>query len=113
MSTKATLASGSNFQLYRELLEEDVVYLELEGQPFEASQQRVGVAIPLPIWEVIRRYPGSDLAFAEQTDAQLRHYVEQQVDARIQQYREAPPERRQLVSVIGALLFGTADLPRE
>jgi len=113
MSTKETLASGSNFRLYRELLEEDMVYLELEGLPFEASQQHVVVTIPVPIWELIRRYPGSDLAFANQTDDELRLYVEQQVDTRIQQYHEAPPERRPLFAAIGALPYGMADLPRE
>jgi hypothetical protein len=113
MSTKETIASGPNFRLYRELLDEDSIYLELEGQPFEASQQRVTVSIPVTIWELIRRYPGSDLAFADQTDAQLRQYVEQQVDARIQQYHEATPERRQMFAAFGAIPYGTADLPRE
>jgi hypothetical protein len=113
MSTKETLASGPSFHLYREVLDEDIVYLELEGQPFEASHQGVTVAIPVAIWELIRRYPGSDLAFADQTDAQLHQFVAQQVDARIQQYCEAPPERRPLFAAIGALPFGTADLPRD
>src|SRR6476620_8371886 len=113
MSTKETMASGPNFHLYRELLDEDTVYLELEGQPFEASHQGVTISIPVAIWELIRRYPGSDLAFADQTDAQLRQYVEQQVEARIRQYHEAPPERRALFAAIGALPFGTADLPCE
>jgi hypothetical protein len=113
MSTKDTIASGPNFNLYCEVLDEDTVYLELEGQPFEASHQGVTVAIPVAIWELIRRYPASDLAFAKQTDAQLRQYVEQQVDARIRQYHEAPPERRPLFAALGALPFGTADLPRE
>jgi hypothetical protein len=45
--------------------------------------------------------------------AQLRQYVEQQVDARIRQYHETPPERRQLAAVFGAIPYGTADLPRE
>jgi hypothetical protein len=113
MSTKETLASGPNFHLYREVLNEDTVYLELEGQPFEASHQGVTVAIPVAIWELIRRYPGSDLAFADQTDAQLHQFVAQQVDVRIRQYHEAPPERRPLFAASGALPFGTADLPRE
>jgi hypothetical protein len=113
MSTKETIVSGPNFRLYRELLDEDSIYLELEGQPFEASQQHVTVSIPVTIWELIRRYPSSDLAFADQTDEQLRQYVERQVDARIQQYHEAPPERRQLIAVFGALPFGRADLSRK
>ena len=36
MSTKSTIAYGRNFHLYREALDEDYIYLELEGTKFEA-----------------------------------------------------------------------------
>ena len=61
MSTKSTIAHGRNFHFYHEALDEDYVYLELEGTKFEASYNRVMVPIPVHVWEVIRRYPGSDL----------------------------------------------------
>jgi hypothetical protein len=41
MSTKSTIAYGRNFHLYHEALDEDYVYLELEGTKFEASYNRV------------------------------------------------------------------------
>ncbi len=37
MSTKATVAYGPNFHLYKEVLSENFIYLELEGVSFEAS----------------------------------------------------------------------------
>ena len=113
MSTKATIAHGPNFHLYHEALDEDYVYLELEGVHFEASYQRVMVPIPVHIWEIIRRYPGIDLSFVDQTDGELRRYVEGEVDERIARYREAAHENRPLISLIGSLAYGAADLPRD
>ncbi len=113
MSTKATIAHGPNFHLYHEVMDEDFVYLELEGVQFEASYQRVMVPIPVHIWEAIRHYSGIDLSFADKTDDELRHYVERQVDERITAYREAAQENRPRVSLRGSLAYGSADLPRD
>ena len=113
MSTKATIAYGPNFHLYHEVLDEDYVYLELEGVQFEASYNRVMVPIPIHIWEVIRHYPGIDLAFAEKTDDEIHHYVEQKVDERLKEYRDADPRAKGLIALAGSLCYGTADAPRE
>jgi hypothetical protein len=113
MSTKATIAHGPNFHLYHDLLDEDSVYLELEGTQFEAGYNRVMVPIPVHVWEVIRQYPGIDLEYADKTDAELSRLVEQQVDDRIKQYAEADEKAKGLVSLFGSLAFGTADQPRE
>ena len=83
MSTKSTIAYGRNFHLYHEALDEDYVYLELEGTKFEASYNRGMIPIPVHVWEVIRRYPGIDLKYADRTDAEIRRYVEQEVDERL------------------------------
>jgi hypothetical protein len=111
MSTKSTLAHGRNFHLYHEALDEDYVYLELEGTKFEASYNRVMVPIPVHVWEVIRRYPGIDLEHAEKTDTEIRQYVEQEVDKRLKLYEEAGERSKALVSLSGSLVFGTADRP--
>ena len=89
MSTKITIAHGRNFHLYQEALDEDNVHLELEGIKFEASYNRVMVPIPVHVWEVIRRYPGIDLKYADRTDTEIRRYVEQEVDERVKLYEEA------------------------
>ena len=49
MSTKSTIAHGRNFHLYHEALDEDYVYLELEGTKFEASYNRVMIPIPVHV----------------------------------------------------------------
>jgi hypothetical protein len=113
MSTKATIAHGSNFYLYHEVLDEDYVYLEVEGTQFEANYSRVMVPIPIHVWEVIRHYPGIDLKYADKTDAELRQLVEQEVDARLKLYCQANEGAKGLVSLCGALAFGSADQPRE
>ena len=112
MSTKSTLAHGGNFHLYHEALDEDYVYLELEGTKFEASYNRIMVPIPVHVWEVIRRYPGIDLEHAEKTDIDIREYVEQEVDKRLKLYEEAGERSKALVSLSGSLVFGAADHPR-
>ena len=61
MSTKSSIAYGPTFHLYNEALDEDYVYLEMEGVQFEASYNRVMVPIPMHIWEYIRQFPGIDL----------------------------------------------------
>ncbi|HJU61480.1 MAG TPA: hypothetical protein VJ864_05505 [Candidatus Binatia bacterium] len=113
MSTKSTIAYGPTFHLYHEAFDEDYVYLELEGTKFEASYNRVMVPIPVHVWEVIRRYPGIDLKYADKTDAEIRRYVEQEVDERLKRFVEAGQRSKGLVSLAGSLAFGTADQPRD
>jgi hypothetical protein len=113
MSTKSTIAYGPNFHLYHEAFDEDYVCLELEGTKFEASYNRVMVPIPVHVWEVIRRYPGIDLKYADKTDAEIRRYVKQEVDERLNRFAEAGQRSKGLVSLAGSLAFGTADQPRD
>ena len=71
------------------------------------------VPIPVHIWEVIRRYPGIDLNYAEKTDTEIRLYVEREVDERLKLYEEANERSKGLVSLSASLAFGTADQPRD
>jgi hypothetical protein len=71
------------------------------------------VPIPVHVWEVIRRYPGIDLQYADRTDAEIRLYVEQEVDERLKLYAEAAERSKGLVSLSRSLVFGTADQPRD
>lgn len=113
MSTKSTIAYGANFHLYHEALDEDYVYLQLEGVQFEASYNRVMVPIPVHIWEFIRQYPGIDLEWVDKTDAEIRQHVEREVDERLEKYKKADDGRGGLIRLLGSLVYGTADEPRE
>ena len=113
MSTKATIAYGPTFHLYHEALDEDFVYLEIEGAQFEASYNRVMVPIPVHIWETIRRYPGIGLRFADKTDDELRDYVEHEVSDRIRHFEKASERANGIASLSGSPVFGPADQPRD
>ncbi|SRR6266404_8887661 len=113
MSTKSTIAHGKNFHFYHEVLDDNFVYLELEGVEFEAGYNRLMVPIPIHIWEVIRRYPGVDLDWADKTDAEVRRYVEDEVDERIEEYSKTDQNGRSLFRVLGSMVYGSADDPRE
>jgi hypothetical protein len=112
MSTKSTIAYGPTFHFYREGLDDSYVYLELEQVEFEASYNRVMMPIPVHIWEVVRQYPGIDLAWAEKSDQDILDYVTEYVDDRIRQYEETGENEKGLFSLIGSLGFGKADAPR-
>jgi hypothetical protein len=113
MSTKATIAYGSNFHLYHEVLDENYVYLELEGVQFEASYNHVMVPIPVHIWEFIRRHPGIDFKWVDKTDVEIGEHVEREVDERINRYKEADQGRKGLASLLGSLVYGKADESRD
>ncbi len=113
MSTKSTIAYGTNFHLYHEVLDEDYVYLRLEGVQFEAGYNRVMVPIPVHIWEFIRQYPGVDLKWADRTDAQIKKHVESEVDERLARYKSTDSSRSGLTRLLGSMVYGTADEPRE
>jgi hypothetical protein len=115
MSTKCTIAHGENFHFYHEVLDEDHVYLELDTTHFEAGYGRVMLPIPIHIWETIRHLGGARLDLADKQDYELLAMVESTVDQRIAEYQQATqgrPDRAELVSFIGCLSYGRADLPR-
>lgn len=115
MSTKCTIAHGENFHFYHEALDDDHVYLELETTHFEAGYRRVMLPIPIHIWETIRHLGGAQLDLADKQDDELLAMVESEVDQRIAEYQQAArerPDRAALVSFIGSLSYGRANLPR-
>ena len=114
MSTKVTVAYGKNFHLYKEILDENFIYLEIEGVQFEASYNRVMMPIPVHIWEVIRQYEGTDLSWASKTDEEIVRYVEQEVDKRIKTLKETKNEKSQrLIALLGSIPYGMADTSRQ
>ncbi len=110
MSTKSTTTYGENFHLYREALDDDFIYLELDNIEFEASKNSVKVAIPVHIWEHLRQYKAVDLSWADKTDEEIREYVEEKVKERIERFRK---NNSLFANIAGSLQFGNANLPRQ
>lgn len=88
MSIK-TLACGDTFHFYKEILDEQNVYLKLS----ETSEQ-ITIAIPIHIWEVIRHFGAPDLSLIDKSDEELLAIVEKYVDERIERYNHKPSTLR-------------------
>jgi hypothetical protein len=112
MSTKSSLAHGSGFHLYHECFEQDNVYLELEKAHFECYPDRVTVAIPIVVWEVIRQSAGADFSWVAKSDDEIRSYVEQEVHERITDFQNKDSESKRFLFV-GNGVFGDASEPKE
>ncbi|MGZ4960829.1 MAG: hypothetical protein ACXV7J_16435 [Methylomonas sp.] len=112
MSTKSSIAYGPNFHFYHEAFEQDAVYLELDRAFFDASPDKVTVAIPVVVWEVIRQYGGADLSWATKSDEEIRQWVENEVDERIARNLVDSPSLA-LLRTMGAMTFGPASDARE
>lgn len=113
MSTKSTIAHGPNFHLYHEGLDDNFVYLEIEGVHFEAGYNHIMVPIPIHIWEHIRQFPGIDLEWIEKSDDELRQYVEIWVEERVTRYEQTDEKGRRLERIFDSLVYGAADEPKE
>lgn len=118
MSTKCSMAWGDGFHFYKEVMEEDGVYLELstamKGVDFSASPGFVTVRIPLEIWEVIRTMTCAELGLVEKTDEELRQKAEKEVNERIQRVKEAREAGRKSLFDDGPFdPFGSVDDPVE
>ena len=114
MSTKGSLIFGENFHLYKEVFEEEAIYLELENANFEAYPDRVVVGIPIQVWAVIRQYQAIDFTDADQTDKEIYAMVEGVVDNRIEKYQATEEgSARRLSGLTGAMLYGSPEDSRE
>lgn len=116
MPPKVTIAYGKNFHFYREAHEDNYIYLELEDAPYEVGYLRVMVAVPVDIWETIRRLGATQLDLVNLTDADLINQVMSRVDERIAEYertRSSSREKAEELRLKGSLIFGAADDPRE
>lgn len=116
MSTKSTIAWSEDFHFYREVFDDDHVYLRLDTTHFEAGYGRVTIPIPIHIWETIRHLGGAQLDLVDLRDEELLAKVQKDVDERIAEYQNVAlerPGRADLFAIIGSLAYGTADNPRD
>ena len=111
MSTKASLAYGDNFHLYEEAFDDNHIYLSLDKVEFEACQNGVMVAIPLHIWECIRKFSNARFDLVDHSHEMILEMVTTEVDKRIARYMENG--KRPGEAVFGCLTFGLASEPRE
>jgi hypothetical protein len=116
MSTKFVVAYGQDFEFYKELWDEDKLYLRLDTTHYEAGYGRVLVEIPIHIWEVIRRRGHAKFDLADKSDDDLRRMIESKVDERIRRYQDAVAkgEGGPFLAVLNfSATYGPADAPRE
>lgn len=113
MSTKSSIAYGPDFHLYHEMMEDGAVYLQIEGQAFEASPGEVTVRIPIAVWEHIRQFKGFHPEHHTLSDTQILDKVTAEVDHRIQRYQEADDRGRGWINLEGWLVYGEATAPRD
>jgi hypothetical protein len=113
MSNKSTIVSGPTFSLSTDLFDNEQVYLELDGVEFEATNQRVQVAIPIAIWEVIRKHSPLDLSLIDKSDAEIQQMAEAEVDQRRREDAEVTEQARKWSSTLTSLAYGFAETSRE
>jgi len=116
MTVKATLAYGKSFHFYREELDNNYVYLELEDIPYDVGYRRVMIAIPIDVWEVIRPLGNARLDLANSSDDELLTVVERMVDERIVEYTKAftsDPDKADTLRFENSIIFGAADESRK
>jgi hypothetical protein len=116
MSTKCTLALGDTFHFYREVADDDNVYLQIESTEYEANHDGVMVQVPIHIWETIRHVGEPTLDLVDKTDEELLAMIRADVDRRIDKLHKIMrehPARAKVVLVAGSLVYGRADRPRE
>ena len=111
MSTKSTLVYGPSFHLYHDCFEQDNVYLELEKTHFECYPDKVTVAIPVVVWEVIRQSAGADFSWAAKSDDEIQSFVEQEVHGRLTAFQDKESGSKKFM--FGNSVFGLASEPRE
>jgi hypothetical protein len=56
MSTKCMIVCGAIFRLYTDLMDDDFVFLALEGIPLEAGAARLVTPFPVAVWQFIRQF---------------------------------------------------------
>lgn len=113
MSTKDTLVSHDDFQVYRDYFDDGFVWMALRRIEFEATSSEVRVKIPVAQWEVLRRAPGGDFDMLDVTDDQIVAQVQTAVDERLRDHDVGRTTGARVAALFGALVFGPIEDSRE
>lgn len=83
MSTKSTISHGEKFHLFEEMCDDDFVYLRVEDADFTVHPGSVEVAIPLAIWEVIRKKTHQIMSspYTGKTDAEVEEMARRSIES--------------------------------
>lgn len=110
MSTKCTVRYSDDFHFYRECMDDDNLYLQINKAKFESYNDFVTLTIPKAIWAIIRESEPVELEYATLTDEQILEKVTQEVDKRIEDHKAQTDEGLQMLyNFAGSLLYGMAD----
>lgn len=113
---KTTLAYGKSFHFYQEAHDNNYVYLEFEDIPYDAGYRRIMIAIPIDIWETIRKLGGAQLNLVDVSDEELVRMVEESITKRMTEYEKtqaSTPEQANQLRFDDSMIFGAADEPRD
>jgi hypothetical protein len=83
----------------------------LDKTHFECYPDKVTVAIPVVVWEVIRQSTGADFSWAGKSDDEIQSFVEQEVHGRITAFQDEDSGSTKFM--FGNGVFGLASEPRE
>ena len=113
MSTKATLFfHWEDFHLYRELYDDDYVYLNLKDKNLVTiDESGVTLRIPVEIMETIKHVSTPSLNLAYKSDEEIKAIVEEVVNDRVENYKKDPENVFTLM--IGSATFGVPSDPIE
>ena len=114
MSTRSSIHYGkyknTNFHLFEDFQDEDMVFLELDGDvDFSSSTGSVTVGIPIPVWETIRTGRHSILNnwVVGKTDAEIKQHAIDFVKERMEQHAKG----NKFYGILGMLTFGSIEDP--
>ena len=106
-ATKSMLVSGENFDLYNNIVDDENIYLYLQGVEFEASNSAIVLKIPVEIWGVIRQHGEPNIRYANWTNDQIRAFVTKEVDDRIEDYNETLKNQGETMAILKSLCYSS------
>lgn len=112
MTNKNILLNGRNYKVYTRCFDEENIYLQFEGFEFSTNDDLVTVAIPLNVWENIRKIDGiSQLDLVNMSDSEIEKKVVEEVDGRIRELSLFGKEDNmaKLIKMENYLVYGDAN----
>lgn len=116
MTNKNILLNGRNYKVYTRCFDEENIYLQFEGFEFSTNDDSVTVAIPLNVWENLRKVDGiSQLDLVNMSDSEIEKKVAEEVDGRIRELSLFGKEDNmaKLIKMENYIVYGDANDPKD